>query len=886
MLFPLGTVAQAQTLAAGDRQEARSILSLAEGWRFKLGEEALNADRPDFVDADWATVRVPHSWNRVGNYLTPDAGRINSPDNLNKTQGVGWYRLRFTPPASFRGKRAYLQFDAASRTAEIWLNGHRLGTHRGGFSRFRLDVTDALKPGQTNVLVVKADNSNPEADSATADVLPLRGDFFVYGGLYRPVSLVATAPVHLDMLDFGGSGVYATTRSIAADKAAVDVRIRLRNDESRPAPVQLVSRLIDAAGKIAAEQVQPLTVKGHAGLESVHKLSLVTPRLWQGTQDPYLYRLAVEVRSPSGAVLDRVEQPYGVRQFRMDPEKGFFLNGKPLKLHGVGYHQDREGKGWASAPEDVESDVKLLREMGVNTIRLAHYQHGQPIHELADRYGIILWDEIPFVSAWTWGKAMEADDRLRANARQQLQELIRQNYNHASVVTWGIANEVDFGNSQLSYVVNGVRTPTPDPVPLLRELDALAKAEDQSRPTVLATCCEGRPFPADVDVPFTAEGADLSGVNRYFGWYYGTTQDLGPNLDMLRRRRPAQPLAISEYGAGGATSVHTDHPLGGQVSIRGREQPEEYLSYFHEQSWATIAARPYLWSTWLWNGFNFATTMRREGDADDINTKGMISFDRRIRKDPYFFYKANWTDTPTVHINGRRYVDRRYQATDVRVYSNAPATELFVNGRSAGVLSDCGFKTCVWQVRLAPGSNQVVARGRFPTGEVEDSVRWQLQPESAATVRIDSGALIPASDSPRRFGSDAFFDGGTPRTVDKIPIIRGEAPRTAQVTGEDPGIARTYRAGTFRYAVPLDNGRYTVTLTFLEPDLPVGARLFDVIANGRTQLTGFDVHKAAGALLTSVKRRFPVTVTGGVLDLQFRARQGEALVSAVEIERR
>lgn len=873
-------------VASATAQSHREVVSLSDGWRFRQDNKLQGAEQPVFSDADWEQVSVPHTWNRVGHYIPASADRVNTPETINKTQGVGWYRLVFTPPATFRGKRAWLQFDAASRTAEVWLNGVRLGEHSGGFSAFRLDASAALKPGQPNTLVVKTDSNTPTVRSATADVLPLAGDFFVHGGLYRPVSLIATEAAHLEMLDHGGSGVYASTRSITDGNAAVTVRAKVRNDARAAASLTVTTRMLAADGRVVAQRSSRVAAPAGQGVAVDHELSIEQARLWQGVADPYLYRLVVEVQARDGRVLDRVEQAFGVRQMRFDPEQGFFLNGKPLRLNGVGLHQDVEGKGWAQSPADIEADVALIREMGANSIRLTHYQHGRTVHELADRYGLILWDEIPLVTLWTLARGqMEATPGLRANARQQLQELIRQNYNHPSVAVWGIANEVDFGASLPGFLTGDLGVP-PDPLPLLRELSALAKAEDPTRPTVQANCCEGRLFAGDVEVPIVAPAADLSGVNRYFGWYYGGPADLGPHLDRIRQSRPAQPLAITEYGAGGAVTMHTDDPLGGPPDSRGRNQPEEYMSYIHEQAWATLQSKPYLWGTWLWNSFDFATTVRREGDANDINTKGLVTYDRKIKKDAFFFYKANWSDAPTLHINGRRYVDRAYRVTDVRVYSNAASTELRLNGRSLGAKANCPQMTCVWEaVKLELGENLLVAAGRFPGGDQQDRIVWRVAPEAAQAIRIDSGALMAAPAQAVRFGSDAFFEGGKAGTVNK-PADYGKAKETKVVVGAaHTEVAATYRAGDFRYRIPLDNGRYTVTLTFVEPGAKAGERRFDVFANGQRKLERLDVAAAAGAPLTALVRSFPAHVSAGALDLEFRGRTGEAIVSSVEVSR-
>ena len=856
----------------------REVISLQHGWRFIQDDVLTSPANPAVPDSRWSAVNVPHSWNRVGYYLSEPQTHINRADNVDKTQGIGWYRLSFRAPAATAGRRAWLQFDGASRTAEVWLNGVRLGEHRGGFSRFRLDATNALHAGADNELAVKTDSALPK-DGAAGATFPLLGDFFVHGGLYRPVSLILTDPAHVDMMDFGGPGVYARTDSIGGGIADVAVVSRLRNDGPRSARLELVTQLVDARGLIAASARSRILVAAGGSATVPQSLTVRNARLWQGIADPYLYRLTTRVRSADGRSNDRLDQPFGIRQIRLDPEHGFSLNGKPLKLHGVGLHQDMEGKGWAMSDQDIAAKFATIRDMGANTIRLTHYQHGETVHRLADRYGFILWDEIPVVTVWTLTPEQKAaPPELAANARQQLQELIRQNFNHPSVAVWGIANEVDFGPGRPDFLGHPPAT-VPDPVPLLRMLNALAKAEDPGRPTVLAQCCEDRGMP---QVPDVAEVTDAVGANRYFGWYYGRPSELGPHLDALHAKRPNQPLAVTEYGAGGATTIHSDDPLGGPVDPGGSNQPEEYQAWVHEQSWPILSAKPYLWATWLWNSFDFASTVRREGDSQDINTKGLVTFDGRVKKDAFYFYRANWSDAPTVHINGRRYVDRAYPVVDIRVYSNAPTTELSLNGKTLGARSACPEHICVWPaVRLATGHDQLTAAGQFPSGPVHDSIEWRLGPD-ASTFRIDSGALVAARAS-SRFGSDAFFDGGSFGSTDKAGG-RGRAPVPAAIAGTtDRDLVATYREGAFRYRLPVGNGRYRVTLTFVEPRAAPGERLFDVTANGAVALKSLDIAAAAGGQLTALRRSFDVDVRNGVLELNFAPIKGQAIVSAVEV---
>jgi beta-galactosidase len=522
--------------------------------------------------------------------------------------------------------------------------------------------------------------------------------------------------------------------------------------------------LVDAQGKVAAQQEQSVTVAPGSVEERTANVAVPHPHLWQGVEDPYLYHLVVELANKSSQQVDRVTVPFGIRQVRFDPDNGLFLNGKHVAVHGVGYHQDREGNGWASEPEDVAADEAMTREMGVTGIRLTHYQHGQPIHDLADHDGLVLWDEIPLVSQWTLGENLQPTDALRENARQQLREQIAQNYNHPAVITWSIGNEIDFGNSMPGFV-GSKRGAGPNPLPLLKELNELAHELDPDRPTTLATCCEARGSGPNTTVPITAAVTDLSGANRYFGWYYDKPSDLGPHLDALHHTRPAQPMAVTEYGAGGAISLHSDNALGGAES-RNRPQAEEYESYIHEQNWSTLRSKPYLWGTFLWNSFDFGSTTRNEGNAQDINTKGIVTFDHKYRKDPYFFYKANWTTTPTVHINSSLYTERAYRIADVRVYSNAPKTSLKVNGKLVGVLADCPDRICVWNgVLLSTGANNIVATGAFPKVDVEDKVQWHLSEAAAKSTLIDCGALVAGASPDKRFGSDTFFDGGTAQMI-------------------------------------------------------------------------------------------------------------------------
>jgi beta-galactosidase len=612
------------------------------------------------------------------------------------------------------------------------LNGHYLGHHAGAFARFRFDATSAMNRSGESLLVVKADNSRPQPGASTAAVVPLSGDFFVFGGIYRRVSLLVTEPVHVDMLDYGGPGVYAHVTSIEPGAASLQVSTRLVNDTAERATVRVEASVADAAGTVVANATKDVTLapstrdSPRATAVSLD-LRVPHPHLWRGTKDPYLYQTLLTLRSRSGAILDRVTQPLGLRTIAFDPDKGFFLNGEHVFLHGVSMHQDRPIKGWAISAEDQEQDFHVLADLGGNVVRLAHYQHDQRSYELADELGIVAWAEIPLVNqvSFDGGPASAA---LAANATQQLHELITQNYNHPSIALWSIGNEVDLR----ATMANGPSKARA----LLESLNHLAKTEDPHRFTTLADCCE----PGLTHNTSTADSrrdvivgiTDTVGYNRYFGWYGGSFGDLGPMLDAAHARHPKLPLALSEYGAGAALTQHSDNPAGEPLNPKGRPHPEEYQNLYHEAAWDTLRKRPYLWGVFVWNLFDFASDSRQEGDLTDMNDKGLVSYDRSVMKDAFYFYRANWSSQPTLHLVGRRYVHRMDAVLDVKAYSNATRAELWLNGASKGTTS-CSGGICLWRsVHLQPGRNEVRATADINQTKASDTLQWELADSAGA----------------------------------------------------------------------------------------------------------------------------------------------------------
>jgi beta-galactosidase len=856
----------------------RVVMPLTTGWRFRQASDPGAVQSAQFDDSGWDQVTVPHTWNRIGN-----PGLERSPQS-NNVQGTGWYRLRFEAPAAAHGSRYFLQFDAVATIADVWLNGQYLGKHEGAFARFRFDASAAINPTGDNLLVVRADNSRPRPEATTQNVIPLSGDFFMFGGIYRSAALIVTQPVHLDLLDFGGPGVYARSLTMQPGAATVQVTSRVVNNETSAQRLRVETAITAADGKlvaVSADTAGPMAPGSVAVLQA--NLNVANPRLWQGVRDPYLYRTVVTLRSMKGAVLDRLTQPLGLRTLRFDPNEGFFLNGEHQYLKGVALHQDRADKGWAVSDADQEEDFAILADLGANAVRLAHYQHDQRSYELADAAGIVVWAEIPLVNAVSYDGS-PANAALSANARQQLLELIQQNRNHPSVALWSIANEID---------LTATKTGGPSkPGSLLRSLNALAKSQDPDRPSTFADCCEVAPAhaadgaPSGSGAPGVAPReaivgiADTVGYNRYFGWYTGHFGDFGPMLDQAHERHPQLPIAVSEYGAGAALTQHSDDPTGGPINPHGRPHPEEMQNLYHEMSWSALRQRSYLWGSFIWVLFDFASDARREGDLTDVNEKGLVSYDRKILKDAFYFYRANWSQQPTLHLVGRRHVERPYAVLDVKAYSNATQANLAVNGIDQGATS-CSGGICVWRaIHLQPGSNDLRATADIGGTAVNDSLQWMLS-EKPSVVRIKSGDIsgYVAADR-QRYGSDMYFSGGEGKGVN--PPDTPDNKRV-EVAASDPPLYDSFREGEFSYHVPVPNGRYKITLKFVEPAAAPAERVFDVLINGKTVLKRFDIVAAAGGKLRAVDKSVQAKVQEGALLIEFKPVKGQALVAALSI---
>ncbi|HVU32771.1 MAG TPA: glycoside hydrolase family 2 TIM barrel-domain containing protein [Opitutaceae bacterium] len=657
---------------------ARERLPLDQGWRFALRPPGGGMNEPAFDDSSWSKVDLPHTWNAVDG---EDGG-------ANYVRGDGWYRRHFETDPRWAGERVFVDFGAANRVAEVWLNGVRLGEHRGGYARFRFDLTEHLRPSGDNVLAVRV-NNEPNG------IIPLGGDFNMWGGLPRDVSLLVVAPTHIALLDYGSPGVYLTTTALEQDHAEVRVRTLVEQPAGASGPHELRVTVRDATGRVVAGHTAAVPA-GPGGTTTVEQeVRIDAPHLWDGRSDPYLYRVSVELRA-GDKVEDAVTQPLGLRTITIDPQQGLFLNGRHLAAHGVSRHEDWIDHGNALTRAERREDFALIEEIGATVVRLCHYQHDDYDYQLADADGLLVWAEDGFVGAPP--KTPEGND----NAVEQLRELIRQNYNHPSIFCWSVGNETGAGAD-----------------PLIARLAAVAKQEDPTRYSTYAS------DHADND-PRNFR-TDILGYNRYFGWYGGDYDELGRWLDAWHARNPTRPLGLSEYGAGASIYEHEQNPPPRpRTQAKGPWHPEEWQDELHEHAWLTIKTRPYLWATFVWNMFDFSADSRREGDTPGRNDKGLVTYDRQTRKDAFYWYKANWTEAPLVYITSRRDSLRVEAVTPVKVYSNCDTVELWVNGHSLGTRTspDCRF---IWtDVHLEPGPNRLQVRGDKGSTHVTDTCAWTL----------------------------------------------------------------------------------------------------------------------------------------------------------------
>ncbi|MDR1757092.1 MAG: glycoside hydrolase family 2 protein [Culturomica sp.] len=667
------------------------IAPFNDGWEFKKG----NYPSDPVAQAGWAKgwnkVEIPHTWNNQD---------MQSKHN-SFYAGTAYYKKTLFAEAGWKEKQVYLRFEGAGQVADLYVNDKYVGNHRGGYSAFAFDLSGALKFGEENTLLIRVDNAS------RPDVIPVNHSLFgVYGGIYRPVWLVVTDPVHIAVTDHASPGVYVTQKNVSSKGADISVKVKLENSTRKNSRVVLENILRDGAGKVVAQKKEEITV-GPAGIQAfTQTFHLKNPRLWKGLPDPYLYRVVSRITS-GGKVLDEVVQPLGIRKFEIRAGDGFYLNGKKYPMYGVTRHQDWWKVGSALKKEHHDADLEMIMDIGATTIRLAHYQQSDYFYSRCDSLGLIVWAEIPFVNQVS-GKEWE-------NAKEQLTDLIRQSFNHPSIYVWGLHNEV--------YTYGGSSDYT---AALTSELHELAKQEDPDRYTVSVN---GH---GHMEHPVNGK-SDIQGMNRYFGWYEKDIQDIKPWIEALETNYPDHKFMLTEYGADANIFQQTEH-LGESLNWGRPYYPETFQTKTHEYQWSVIAKHPYIIASYLWNTFDFAVPMWNRGGIPARNMKGLVTFDRKIKKDSYFWYKANWSKEPVLYITQRRLKEREKQVTDITVYSNTGVPELTLNGRKLPP-PEKGYTDVHFifrSVQLDQGANVLKAVAVKNGKTSEDQVEWNFTREHKA----------------------------------------------------------------------------------------------------------------------------------------------------------
>lgn len=663
----------------GYGQEGRKVIPFNDGWAFRKGP--LTADSSQ-TDTTWANVHIPHTWNNK-----------DMQEGKNFYAGDACYKKIFKVDPALKGKRLFLRFDGVGSVATLYINNRLIAEHKGSYAAFCFEITNSVKYGAENTIVVKANNQ------AREDVLPINNFLFgIFGGMYRPVNLLITNDINITTTDYASSGLAISQENVSDKNADISVVAKIENKQSHHTTVQVQTEIKDKQGKRISVVVKDVVLSPQ-GINIIRQnLPVTQPHLWNGMKDPYLYSLTTSIIA-AGHIIDAVTQPLGIRSFDVIPGKGVFLNGQPYVMHGVTRHQEWQDCGNALSNEQHKADLDLIREIGATTIRFAHYQQSDYLYSQCDSMGFVIWAEIPFVNNFS-GKESE-------NARQQLTELIRQNRNHPAIYVWGMHNEV--------YS----KTPDEHVAVLTRQLNDLAKTEDPGRYTVAVSGYGEMNRPANL-------AADIQGMNRYFGWYEGKINDIEEWVSGLEKNYPDYKLMLTEYGADGNINQHTDSLSTDFDPVSGQFFPETYQTATHVKQWSVIEKHPYIAASYLWNMFEFAVPMWNRGGVNARNLKGLITYDRKQKKDAFYWYKANWNPEPIIYIAERRNNIRKQAQVQVEVFSNLENITLTLNdGKPVTGHQGANHRDFIFDnILLKAGINTLKATGTHNGKAITDTITW------------------------------------------------------------------------------------------------------------------------------------------------------------------
>jgi beta-galactosidase len=847
-------------LAAQNLSGGRESFTINDGWKF-LPAGAAYAETVQFNDDPWETVSLPHTWNASDPF----------DDDRTYQRGISWYRKNLELDNRFQDKKIFLYFEGANQVTHVYVNGHFAGLHKGGYTGFAIDITKYLqwkdKTG-SNTIAVQVNNAHDPF------IPPLNVGYASYGGIYRDAWVIATDRLHFMDINNNASGVYLATPGLSREQGKVHFRTTVQNETNSTSSFQFLNEVVDQQGNTVATVSQSFTLK--AGEQKEIQLTsneIKNPHLWSPA-DPYLYKVKSRLVA-DGKTVDEVDNAIGFRWFSFDPEKGFSLNGQKLILHGTNRHQDMKGKGDALSPDDHRRDMQLIKDMGCNFVRLAHYPQAAAVLKLADQLGLLIWEEVPVVNFVT------NDEAFVHNTTSMIHEMITQGYNHPSVILWGSSNEI------LLHGPDGERIGRQNDTAYMAVVkkfsttfDSTVRAEDPSRYSTVAM---------HISADYAKYGLDtisqVAGYNIYSGWYSGKAEDFGNDLD--RRKKKGHIVFVSEYGAEGEIRLNSEKPL-------RMDYTPQYQRYYHESYLRQINARPWLAGTAIWNEFDFSQP-NIGGPAPHMNQKGLATWDRKP-KDVYYFYKVNWNPEPMIYIATRDWINRAGEKNTLStfdVYANADEVTLFVNGVSQKAKKTNDVKKASWQVQLNEGKNNITASGKingkeysdhivvaYKTYDTNTSVQNSFQTlainAGSNTQYMDPAGTIWIEDRPWKKGSFGYLSA-KPNVFDRKDVIKN--------TDDEP-LFYSFLDSLSGYRFDVPDGAYALTLCFAEPlKLKTGDRVFDLRINGKTVLNDFDLTASYG-FAVAAKKTFVVNAEKGEgINIQFDAKKGNALLNGIKIER-
>ncbi len=849
---------------------SRTVYTIDSNWRF-IRQDVSNAGNPGLDDRAWQIVSVPHTWNRKDAF----------DDTRGYYRGPAWYRKKIKIGEEFSGKQIFLKFGAVNQVADIYVNGHHVLRHMGGYTAFAANITPYLHFGQGNVIAVRADNSYNQF------IPPLSADFTFMGGMYRNVWLISTSPVHIAVTDFGSPGVFIHTTDVSDKSATVIAKSQIINNSDKRADTRLETVISDEDGYVVERMGSEATIDAGKSVVISQKSPVIkNPHLWS-PGDPYLYTVTTNVIE-NGMVVDSETNSLGIRWYRFDPDKGFILNGKHLKLKGVDRHQFYPGPGNAVPDRYQVADMKMIKEMGGNFVRLAHYPQDPSVLEAADHLGILVWQEIPVVNT------IDTSATFTADASHMLCEMIHQYYNYPAIILWGYMNEIllvpphyagrDHPAERKEYFRKVVE--------LAKHLNAIAHQEDPTRETAMAMHHSSL-----YDQIGLSSVPDVVGWNLYQGWYEPMTDKSGKNLfgkylDEQHARYPKRVMIISEYGAGSDSRIHTNDPQQFDFSV-------EYQNYYHEQILNQIDERPFIAGSAAWVMFDFPSEGRND-TRPWINEKGLVNEDR-TPKEIYYFYRSKFSDQPVLRIASRDWTERTVPFKDrdqklfnepVTLFSNLGSVTMSVNGRSLGRKNLGNNDYVTWSAPMNIGPNHLVASGRRNGKNYSDELTINLSYRgdfsggtgSTSQLLVDAGSHYQFYPNPgviweadqSKTGNDWGYDGGKP----------GHTSANILDTSNDP-VYQNYREGMRGYHFDVPPGAYTVTILLAEPDFGMaGKRVFSISVNGQNLFNNIDLARSYGkdipesrSIQVDVKNNDGITIS-------FTAAKGKTLVNGISIRKR